>query len=122
MTSRISARAAGRPPRAFKPHAPAGMRMCADCGLVKSLDEFTPTNGIKYRKKICKPCRAAVAKATYLPRPKQLRLKQQPPTERTCTECGVLKPITDYTRILWNKKSTGFTQPVPSGRCAPAWR
>ena len=101
---------AGRPPRVSKPHAPPGMRICATCGLVKSLDEFTPTNGTTYRKKTCKACRAAAAKAAYLPLPKNPRLRHQPPTERTCTECGVLKSITDYTPIRSTR--TGFY-----GRC-----
>jgi len=100
---------ASQPPRAAKPYVPPGVRICTACGLVKPLDEFTPTNGATYRKKICKPCRTAAAKATYHHRPLS-RPKRQLATERTCTECGVMKPIDSYTRI----KST---QTSVYGRC-----
>jgi hypothetical protein len=63
------------------------VRICTACGLVKPLDEFTPTNGAAYRKKTCKPFRAAAAKATNHHRPLS-RPKRQLATERTCTECG----------------------------------
>ena len=53
---------AGRPPRAPKSAAPSNVRTCAICGLAKPMDQFTPTNGITYRKKVCRPCRAARAK------------------------------------------------------------
>jgi len=89
----------GRRPRISKAQAPPGMRICASCGIVKPLDDFTPTNGSTYRKKTCKPCRAVAAKAAYRPQPKPPRTKHEPPSERTCTECGVTKPIADFTPI-----------------------
>jgi hypothetical protein len=95
---------ASQPPRAAKPYVPPGVRICTACGLVKPLDEFTPTNGAMCRKKICKSCRAAAAKARYHYQPLS-RPKRQLATERTCTECGVMKPIDSYTRIKSTKTS-----------------
>ena len=43
MPRSVSIATAGHPPRAEKPHAPPGMRICAACGLVKPLNDFTPT-------------------------------------------------------------------------------
>jgi len=58
--------------------------------------------GTRYRKTTCRPCRAAAAKATYLHRPRRPRPRQLP-AERTCTECGVTKPIDFYMRITSTK-------------------
>lgn len=84
------------------------MRICAACGLVKVLEDFTHTRGTTYRKKACKPCRAAVAKAAYVPsRPQPQR---QPPAGRACTECGLTKSIDSFTPIR-------STQTGVYGRC-----
>ena len=64
------------------------MRLCATCGELKPLDDFTISSGSRYRKNKCKPCRAASARAAYEPR-----------NERTCRECGERKSITDFVRI-----------------------
>lgn len=37
-------------------------------------------------------------------------VRRQPPAGRTCTECGATKPMEAFTPILWNQKSTVFTQ------------
>jgi hypothetical protein len=71
------------------------MRTCTECGTTKPLTEFTPASGgTSYHKRTCQPCRAAAGTATYRP-----RAKRQPPTERTCTECGLTKPIERFVHI-----------------------
>jgi len=108
---------AARPPRARKPPAPSDKRTCTICGLAKPTDEFTPTNGIRYRKKTCKQCRAATAKTAYVHRPSS-RPKREPPTERACAGCGVTKPMNCFTPILWNWPSgrVGFSLPRPQNQ------
>ena len=81
------------------------MRACARCRLIKPLEHFRPKSGNKYRKKTCAACRDSAGK------PKGVRVpKYQQGLERTCTECGLTKPIDAYLHIKSTK--TGFL-----GRC-----
>jgi hypothetical protein len=85
--------------------APVGMRACTGCGLFKPLEAFAPRNGIKYREKTCTECRESTGKPKNTRHP-----KRQQATERTCTECGLTKPIDAFLHIPSTK--AGFF-----GRC-----
>jgi hypothetical protein len=92
---------AGKPPRVRKPQPPPGIRLCAGCGETKPLDDFTPTNGTRYRKKTCKPCRATAAREAYAPASKRARATD---AERTCTDCGQTKELLAFMPIKrWPK-------------------
>jgi hypothetical protein len=84
---------------------PVGLRACTGCGLAKPLEHFKPTSGDKYRKKTCAACRESAAKPHGVPHP-----ERQQAHERTCTECGLTKPIDAFLHIKSTKQ--GFF-----GRC-----
>lgn len=105
-----------------KPRFLAGNRVCTQCGQPKTVDQFVPIKGTKagyYG--ACRRCRTKRAwernhtgeryedwlagnAESKLARP---TTKTKPPT-RTCSDCQVTKPLSEFTRILWNQKSTGF--------------
>lgn len=78
-------------------------RTCKACGQYKPASEFTSLKNKRYLRTKCRDCRAAAAKAGYLPRPKVLRA---PPAERTCTQCGLTKPIVEFVHIC--RTRTGY--------------
>ena len=73
---------------------PLGMRACTGCGLIKPLEHFRPRSGNTYRKKT----RAACRESAWKPKGERHQQHEQGP-ERTCTECGLTKPIDAFLRI-----------------------
>jgi hypothetical protein len=73
---------------------PIGMRACTGCGLIKPLEHFRPRSGDKYRKKTCAACRESAGEPHGVSHP-----ERQPALERTCTECGLTKPIDAFQHI-----------------------
>src|SRR5262249_562375 len=96
-----------------KPRFPPGLRICAECGRTKGAAEFTPI--ASSRSGYCGRCRACRARLAwegnhpgrrYEDRPRrqagrqsQQSVARQIPSERTCTECGVVKVVAEFTRI-----------------------
>jgi hypothetical protein len=92
----------GRAPCTLRPKV---VRTCSDCGLTKLIADYTPIKGTPYRHRRCKPCRARRAWETNHPgRSYDEWLDQSCApdvmlSERTCRECGVTRPLVQYTPI-----------------------
>jgi hypothetical protein len=96
-----------------KPSFPPGVRICTECGRTKDVAEFTPIalskSGYYGR---CRACRARLAwernhpSRRYEGRPRR-QADRQPQqfearpirSERTCTECGLVKVVAEFTPI-----------------------
>jgi hypothetical protein len=63
------------------------------CGETKPLDDFTPTNGARYREKTCKPCRPTAAREAYAPASKRARAAD---ADRTCADCGKIRELVEF--------------------------
>ena len=81
------------------------MRTCTDCGITKSITEFTPIKGTRDTHTRCKSCRAARASTGYehsssaLAQTRRTRREQWAEGVLTCTACGATKPLTGFVRI-----------------------
>jgi hypothetical protein len=81
------------------------LRTCIDCGLTKPISEFTPIKGTPHTHTRCKACRARRAWETSHPgrsydewlEQKAGSDTQQKLLERTYSDCGVTRPLTEFT-------------------------
>jgi len=101
-----------------KPLFPPGVRICTNCGRTLPLNHFTPIRSTRtgyYG--ACRACRARRAwernhpgqsredmLARQFGRDRSVRAAKpkpakQKPVTRTCTECDLVKPVTEFTRI-----------------------
>lgn len=65
-------------------------KTCVDCGETKSVEEFPPYPGGKYRRKRCNPCYAV---------DREQRLVSMEGTYRACEGCGATKPVAEFHRL-----------------------
>ena len=85
------------------------MRTCSVCRKAKPLDAFSPLMGGRYRRLECKPCRNARSQAERdaVADPARLRrrldLRTTPAEMKLCLGCEQVKPLTQYTPVLWNQ-------------------
>jgi hypothetical protein len=81
------------------------VRTCSDCRLTKLISDYTPIKGTPYMHSRCKHCRARRAWEAHHPGrsyAEWLGLSVAPDVmlmARTCRECGVTRPLLEYTPI-----------------------
>jgi len=84
--------------------APTAKR-CSKCGIEKPLSDFNRNHVRKDGVQVfCRSCENIYRKARYVPAPPRIRV---PRTEKRCSHCGMVKPLSDFYRRRRNSENPG---------------